>query len=105
MRVNFTKTMPLPYVRSWAVFNLILLLLVATSARAQDTMTWATNSYPVTGSTLREIHESLRQARSARNTQWDALTEWNINWRFALTESGGECRVASFSTKTTLTPG
>lgn len=103
MRVNFTKTMPLPYVRGWAVSNLILLiLLVVSSTRAQDTLTWTTNSYPVLGSTLGEIHQSLRQARGARNTKWDALTEWNINWRFALTESGGECRAGSFSTKTTL---
>lgn len=103
MQANFTKRIPLPCVRGWAVSNLILLILLfVNSTRAQDTVAWTTNSYPVTGSTLGEIHQSLRQARDARNTQWDALTEWNINWRFALSEAAGQCRVDSFSTKTTL---
>ena len=105
MRANFAETISRTFVRVGTVSNLILLiLLVASSARAQDTVTWTTNSYPVTGSTLGEIHQSLRLARATRNNaKWDGLTEWNINWRFALTESGDECRVASFSTKTTLT--
>ena len=103
MRRNFSKTMLLRFVRGWAAAKLFaLVLFVANSAHAQDTVTWTTNSYPVTGSTLEEIHQSLRRARASRNTKWDASTEWNINWRFSLTESSGQCRVGSFSTKTTI---
>ena len=105
MRGNVPQAISRRLVRGWAVSNLILLLLLAGhGVHAQDTVTWTTNSYPVTGSTIGEIYQSMRQARVTRNNAtWDGLTEWNINWRFALAESAGQCRVSSSSTRTTIT--
>jgi predicted secreted Zn-dependent protease len=69
-----------------------------------QTFLCTTNYYMVTGATIREIHESLRQARPGNlKSTVDGLTVWNVNWRFTLANSGSACRIATFSTTTTIT--
>ena len=101
MGKNIGKRTGTHFIQTWIVG--LLLTLGSLMMRAQDTVTWTTNSYPVTGSTLGQIHQSLRQARVTRNnTKWDAVTEWNISWRFSLTDSSGACRVDTSSIQTTI---
>jgi predicted secreted Zn-dependent protease len=63
----------------------------------------STNYYAVTGANLREIHQSFRQARPWRATGGhDGFTVWNVSWRFSTTHNGSVCRLATFSTTTTI---
>ena len=102
MRVSFRKKTGARFIRT--LIAVTLLAFSPLTVCGQDTVMWTTNSYAVTGSTLGEIHQSLRQARVTRNnTKWDALTEWTISWRFSLNDSAGACRVATSSIKTTIT--
>lgn len=83
---------------------LSLALAVPLVACAQPAVTWTTNYYEVTGTTLREIHQSLRQNRPWKNTwQTDGYTRWHVQWNFATSASGGKCRLTSFNTRTTIT--
>ena len=102
MRANFSRSSETQFIRSLIICT--LLSFSPLTVRGQDTVVWTTNSYPVTGSTLGEIHQSLRQARVTRNnTKWDALTEWNISWRFSLTNAAGACSVGTSAIKTSIT--
>ena len=79
-------------------------LLAAASARADNLTRWTTNYYNVAGSTIRDIHRSLAQARPWRDkSSMDALTDWSVTWRFYVSQSGDKCRCTSFSTTTTIT--
>jgi predicted secreted Zn-dependent protease len=80
-----------------------LLLLTAFSATAQNSVQWKTNFYRVTGATLPEIHDSLRGARPWKDNARDGLTEWSIRWDFRTVVSAESCRLASFTTATTIT--
>ena len=63
-----------------------------------------TNYYTVTGTDLREIHQSFRQARPWRKTAGhDGFTVWNVSWRFNSSYNGSICRLTTFSTTTTVT--
>jgi len=83
----------------------LLCLAVFMSLRVSGQTTFCTtNYYTVTGATIREIHESLRQARPGKTkSTLDGLTVWNVNWRFTLANSGSACKIATFSTTTTIT--
>lgn len=72
-------------------------------AIGQPAVLWSTNYYSVTGTTVREIHQSLRQNRPWKNTsQMDGLTRWRIEWNFSVSPSGNKCRLTSFNTRTTV---
>ena len=78
------------------------LVLPAESSAQQVVCT--TNYYSVTGATLREIHQSFRDARPWKaRFSLDAFTVWNVTWRFTGTHNGSACRVASFSTTASIT--
>jgi predicted secreted Zn-dependent protease len=73
-------------------------------ANGQSTFVWTTNYYVVTGSTMREIMESMDQARPAKiAAPMMGCTEWRMMWRFAVVPSTGGCRCASFSTRLVIT--
>lgn len=75
----------------------------ATCTAALDALTITTNHYLVTGSTLREIRQSINQMRpGGAKARTDALTTWNIKWQTQVSPVGGEYRLTSFSTTTTI---
>jgi predicted secreted Zn-dependent protease len=83
---------------------LCLTLFLTHVASAQTTVTCTTNYYTVRGATIREIHESFRQARPWKTkSTLDAQTVWTVNWRFTVASSSSACRVTTFSTTTTIT--
>jgi predicted secreted Zn-dependent protease len=86
----------------------ILLVLAAwmgsaRCASAQDSLTITTNHYLVTGSTLREIRQSINRTRpGGEKATADALTDWKINWQTRVSAVSGEFRVTSFTITTTI---
>src|SRR5215207_6941565 len=84
--------------------RLLTLLALPGWALAQPAVLWTTNYYSVTGTTVREIHQSMRQNRPWKSTsQHDGFTQWNVAWNFYLSRSDNKCRLTSFSTRTTIT--
>jgi len=83
---------------------LLLVLLFPIVARAQNPIRWTTNYYAVTGVTLPEIRQSMRQNRPWKEKfDLDGMTEWNVKWQFNVTPTSGGCRCSSFGTQTTIT--
>ncbi len=79
-------------------------LLAAVSGRAQGTVQWTTNYYTVTGVTIPELRQSLRQNRPWKErSQHDAMTEWRVNWQYMVTPMASGCRCSSFTTQTAIT--
>src|SRR6059036_2077759 len=73
---------------AWTIL-LFVGLLFATPASAENWVQWATNYYAVSGSSLREIHQSIGESRPGKSkSTMDGLTQWHINWRFSLASSG-----------------
>ena len=84
--------------------TLALLVFLPSLVHAQSSVVWKTNYYAVGGATLREIHESFRQARPWKNkSSYDGQTDWRIDWRFQVTTVGQSCRCDSFTTQTAIT--
>jgi predicted secreted Zn-dependent protease len=74
------------------------------SAAAQDTVLRKTNYYAMTGSSIRDIQESLRQTRPWKEkSERDGSTEWYVGWHASYSASGGTCQCVSFTTTTTIT--
>lgn len=70
---------------------------------AQTALQWTTNYYSVTGATLGEIRQSIRQSRPWKDRlAVDGFTDWRVNWRFSVMPIAGGCRCSSFSTQTTI---
>jgi predicted secreted Zn-dependent protease len=70
---------------------------------AQDSLTITTNHYLVTGSTLREIRQSINRLRpGGEKATADAVTDWNIRWQTRVSSADGEFRVTSLTTTTTI---
>jgi predicted secreted Zn-dependent protease len=89
--------------------GLVSLLLLAVlmggqrCAAAPDSLTVTTNHYLVTGSTLREIRQSINRLRpGGEKAGHDALTTWKIGWNVRVGSVAGEYRVTSFTTTTTI---
>src|SRR5688572_33476936 len=62
-----------------------------------------TNYYNVSGATVGELHQALRQNRPWRdNSAHHALTSWRVNWNFYVANSDRGCRVTSFSTRSSI---
>ena len=60
--------------------TLALLAFLPGLAHAQSSVVWKTNYYAVGGATLREIHESFRQARPWKSkSSYDGQTDWRIS--------------------------
>jgi predicted secreted Zn-dependent protease len=86
--------------------SLLLLAVVIAGQRcsaAQDSLTVTTNHYLVTGSTLREIRQSINRLRpGGEKAGHDALTAWKVGWNVRVGSVAGEYRVASFTTTTAI---
>lgn len=81
-----------------------VLVLMTMAASAQGTVRWTTNFYSVTGATIPELRQSLRQNRPWKErSQHDATTEWRLNWQYTVTPTANGCRCDSFTTQTTIT--
>ena len=80
----------------------LMLLFIPASLYAQGTLVIRTNYYRVAGSTPREIQRSLDQSRP-RMGQHDGQTTWQITWQFNTANQDGNCRLTSFTTRTTIT--
>lgn len=81
---------------------LFLAVMVTLPASGQH-VNCRTNYYSVQGATVREIHQSLRQARPwKQRAGHDGFTIWNVQWRFGTMHNGSVCRLANFSTTTTI---
>ena len=71
---------------------------------AQNTLQWTTNHYHVTGTTLRAIRQSIDHARpGGRSARTDGSAVWKVTWRYRVQGGDQECRLASFTTHTTIT--
>lgn len=76
-------------------------LLFPAGADAQLPVRWTTNYYAVTGATLPEIRQSLRQNRPWKERfDHDGMTEWRVTWHFTVVATPNGCRCSSFSTQT-----
>jgi predicted secreted Zn-dependent protease len=78
----------------WLVFQPAL-------AAAASQAHWSTNYYQVTGSSLKEIRQSIAREKPRKLTH-QALTEWNVRARFAAAKLQGEYRCSGFTTTTTI---
>jgi predicted secreted Zn-dependent protease len=90
-------------VRRLRVLWLLLVLLFPIVAAAQNPIRWTTNYYTVTGASLSEIRQSIRQNRPWRERfDLDGMTDWRVTWQFNVTQNGGGCRCSSFDTQTAI---
>ena len=80
-----------------------LLWLSGGGAWAQNSVRWSTNYYSITGATLPELRQSIRQNRPWKEKfEHDAMTDWRVNWQFSVAPSANGCRCSSFGTQTTI---
>ncbi len=71
---------------------------------AQNGVLWTTNYYAVTGTTLPELRQSIREKRPWKASfDWDGMTDWQVRWQFSVTPTPGGCRCNNFSTSTSIT--
>ena len=84
------------------VFIVAALFTSAPATQAQNSVTWTTNFYVVTGTNFREIRRSIEQGRPWKDS-FDGDTRWEITWRFSTVQSPGGCSCSSFSTATKIT--
>ena len=89
----------------YAMRSLALFVMVVSGAFelwAQQ-VSCKTNYYAVTGSDVRELHQSFRNARPWRDTSGhDGFTVWTINWQFSTSYYGALCRLTTFTTTTAI---
>lgn len=91
-------------VQELRVLLLLIVLFFPIVAEAQHPIRWTTNYYTVTGATLPEIRQSMRQSRPWKEKfDLDGMTEWRVTWQFNVTPTAGGCRCSSFGTQTTIT--
>jgi predicted secreted Zn-dependent protease len=69
------------------LFRILAAFLFVSQSAAQDKVTVVTNYYFVTGSTIREMRESMAKTKPARMFH-DGQTDWHIEWKF--TSASGE---------------
>lgn len=78
-------------------------LLWATAGLGQTPLVWTTNYYSITGHTLPELRQSIRQARPWKDRlDMDGYTEWRVSWHFSVTPTADGCQCSSFITQGTV---
>jgi len=86
------------------LMGVLFALLLPLPIRAQHSAQWTTNYYTITGASLAEIRQSLRQSRPWKDKlSAEGFTAWRVGWRFAVTPSADGCRCSSFATQTIIT--
>lgn len=105
IRRSFRDLFIASFPRRHPTFGVALLwLCFPILAAAQDTLRWTTNYYTVTGATLPEIRQSIRQNRPWKDRfELDGMTEWRVTWQFNVTPAEHGCRCSSFGTQTAIT--
>ena len=79
------------------------LVLWPVRAGAQSSVQWTTNYYPVTGTTLSEVRQSIRRNRPWKDRfEHDAMTNWRVKWEFTTGPTATGCQCRSFRTQTTI---
>lgn len=103
--VNSRELVTAAFPRRQATLGVTLFLLwFPILAVAQNSLRWTTNYYTVTGATLTEIRQSVRQSRPWKEkSDLDGVTEWRVTWQFGVMPTSGGCRCSSFGTQTTIT--
>jgi len=103
--VNYRELVIAAFPRRPAALGVALLVLwFPTLAAAQNSLRWTTNYYTVTGATLTEIRQSVRQSRPWKEkNELDGMTEWRVMWQFGVMPTAGGCRCSFFGTQTTIT--
>ena len=82
----------------------LLAMLLALVAEAQDTLKWTTNYYRVTGLTPRQVRHSMTAARPWRDrNDSDAVTAWTVTWNYTVVPTSQGCRPENVRTVTTIT--
>lgn len=76
-------------------------MLLAVSVPAQNVVTWTTNSYPVTGTNFRQIHESIAAARRGSD-DFAGETRWSVEWSFRFNQGASHCSCTSVRTATKI---
>src|SRR5215213_2250665 len=79
----------------------LLLWLISISAHAQNSVSWTTNFYAVSGTNFREIRRAIEQSRPWKDN-FDGDTRWEINWKFTTTQGPSGCSPSGFSTTTKI---
>lgn len=65
------------------------------------TLTIVTNYYQITGTTVPEVYESMRQTPFYRtNNSYEARTDWWVNWDFQTRKTGAGYRLDKVTIKT-----
>jgi predicted secreted Zn-dependent protease len=89
--------------RSFLAFFFFAALFPSSAEAQQNHVLWTTNFYQITGATLPELRQSIRQTRPWKDrNHFDGWTEWKIEWRFNIVQAEGGWRCNSFTTTTTL---
>lgn len=74
------------------------------ASKAQGSVRWTTNFYSVTGATIPELRQSIREKRPWKErSPHDAMTDWRVNWHHTVTPTANGCRCGSFTTQTAIT--
>ena len=80
-----------------------LLLLAIPAALIAQTIQCRTNYYKVTGSTEREIRDSMNRVRRAAGTgEHDAFTRWKVDCTFTTRATPTGHRLNTFNSRTTI---
>ena len=86
---------------------LIFLLLLCEAfpvlgAGGQDQLTIRTNYYYATGTSPRQIRESMAKAKPARLAH-DAQTDWHVDWKFTSVGGNANCAIETLTLRTAIT--
>jgi predicted secreted Zn-dependent protease len=85
----------------WGILALVVGAGSDLPAGAQAAQQWTTNYYQISGATLPEIRQSIREFRPWKSGQdVDGLTDWRVSWQFSVTPTPGGCRCSTFTTQT-----
>ncbi len=98
---SFTLSRTVLIRRWWPLW--LLALLIPAVTEAQNSIRWTTNYYAVTGATLPQLRESIRQNRPWKEIiDVDGMTDWRVTWQFSVTPTEGGCRCNAYSTQTAI---
>jgi predicted secreted Zn-dependent protease len=101
--VNFLALFLAPLRIARALVASLALLAGIASVVAQPTQQWVTNYYRVTGATLPEIRQSIRDARPWKNREeMDGFTDWRVTWQFTVMPTSDGCRCTTFNSQTRI---
>ncbi len=78
-----------------------LVVSATLTAQAQNSTVCTTNFYNITGSSFRDIRESIARARPWKDA-FDGDTHWDVRWKFQYQARPGGCSITSYSVTTKI---